>query len=280
MDPDGYPWYRVVQGEELAQGDLFDRCPVFIPPADIAEPLDDAVFSWEERDVIVMTQTCDLVPGREKVTEVLLCAAWNRSDLKSGHLATAARPRRRTTRKPTWIPSARGNRPARQYARAPHRGLSARLLAAVDARPQARGSHWRAAAPAPALSGTPVSSLRSLLHARWASPRHPCLPLTRGIQGILWVGLVSGCLPSSAGRDSFNPQGCYERFPGIPDTHAFLTVPRGFQTPMLFLRSAASVHSRLAPSAQNHGLWSFRTRRRRVPDARQTVGARHPKVSV
>ena len=142
MDPDGYPWYRVVQGEELVQGDLFDRCPVLIPPADMAEPLDEAVFSWEERDVIVMTQTCDLVPGREKVTEVLLCAAWNRSDLKSGHLATCARPRRRTTRKSTWIPSARGNRPARRYARAPHRGLSARLLAAVDVRPQARGSDW------------------------------------------------------------------------------------------------------------------------------------------
>ncbi len=88
MDPEGYPWYKVVQGQDLAQGDLFDRCPVFLPPADMAEPLDEAVFSWEERDVIVMTQTCDLVPGREKVTEVLLCAAWNRSDLKSGHLAT------------------------------------------------------------------------------------------------------------------------------------------------------------------------------------------------
>ena len=35
-----------------------------------------------------MTQTCDLVPDREKVTEVLLCAAWSRSDLKTGHLAT------------------------------------------------------------------------------------------------------------------------------------------------------------------------------------------------
>ncbi len=28
MDPAGYPWYQVVQGEELAQDDLFDRCPV------------------------------------------------------------------------------------------------------------------------------------------------------------------------------------------------------------------------------------------------------------
>jgi hypothetical protein len=35
-----------------------------------------------------VTQTCDLVADREKVTEVLLCAAWSRSDLASGHLAT------------------------------------------------------------------------------------------------------------------------------------------------------------------------------------------------
>jgi hypothetical protein len=71
MDPDGYPWYGVVEGADLAQGDLFDRCPVFLPSIDVAEPFEDAVFSWQERDVIVMTQTCDLVPGREKVTEVL-----------------------------------------------------------------------------------------------------------------------------------------------------------------------------------------------------------------
>lgn len=88
MDSQAYPWYSLVQGADLAQGDLFDRCPVFAPPADLTEPWAEAAFACEERDVIVMTQTCDLVPGREKVTEVLLCAAWGRSELKSGHLAT------------------------------------------------------------------------------------------------------------------------------------------------------------------------------------------------
>jgi hypothetical protein len=58
-------------------------------PADLAEPWDESAFAWQERDVVVMTQTCDLVPGREKVTEVLFCAVWSRSDLNSGHLATA-----------------------------------------------------------------------------------------------------------------------------------------------------------------------------------------------
>jgi hypothetical protein len=39
--------------------------------------------------VIVMSQSCDLVLGREKLTDVLLCATWGRSELTTGHLATA-----------------------------------------------------------------------------------------------------------------------------------------------------------------------------------------------
>jgi hypothetical protein len=53
---------------------------------------------------------------------------------------------------------------------------------------------------------------------------------------------------------------------------------RGFQAPILLSWSPASIHSRLARSAQSHGLWSFRTRGRRVPVARQKVGVSHPPV--
>ncbi len=45
-------------------------------------------FEWEERDLIVLSQTCDLVKGREKLTEVLLSSVWSRSELTTGHLAT------------------------------------------------------------------------------------------------------------------------------------------------------------------------------------------------
>ena len=45
-------------------------------------------FEWEERDLIVLSQTCDLVKGREKLTEVLLCSVWNRAELTVGHLST------------------------------------------------------------------------------------------------------------------------------------------------------------------------------------------------
>ena len=86
-----YPWYCLVNGDELEQGDILENCPVFSPPSDLTlNSLEDAEadFTWEERDVIIMSQSCDLVKGREKVTEVLLCAVWNRSELTEGHLST------------------------------------------------------------------------------------------------------------------------------------------------------------------------------------------------
>lgn len=36
-----------------------------------------------------MTQSCDLVGGREKVPDVLLASVWRRSQLTAGHLASA-----------------------------------------------------------------------------------------------------------------------------------------------------------------------------------------------
>ena len=86
-----YPWFELVSGEDLEQGDILESCPVFLPPDDLAEgPLEQARFRFEERDVIVMSQTCDLVKGRRKLTEVLLCAVWLKSQLKTGHVSTDA----------------------------------------------------------------------------------------------------------------------------------------------------------------------------------------------
>ena len=85
-----YPWYALLDGDDLEQGDIFEACPVFSPPDDLAmEPATESTFRWEERDLVVMSQTCDLVKHREKVTEVLLCAVWRRSELTEGHVATA-----------------------------------------------------------------------------------------------------------------------------------------------------------------------------------------------
>lgn len=82
-----YPWYSVITGDEIEQGDLFESCSVFIPAC--SESKDGLIdFDWEERDLIVLSQTCDLIKGREKVTEVLLCSVWSRSELTTGHLST------------------------------------------------------------------------------------------------------------------------------------------------------------------------------------------------
>ncbi len=82
-----YPWYAETVGDELEQGDLFEACPVYMPTTDAGEH-GIVDFDWEERDLIVLSQTCDLVSGREKLTEVLLCSVWNQSELAAGYLAT------------------------------------------------------------------------------------------------------------------------------------------------------------------------------------------------
>lgn len=84
-----YPWYCLVSGSELEQGDILENCPVFSPPANLTLSSLETVtdFIWEQQDVIIMSQSCDLVEGREKIEEVLLCAVWNRSELTEGHLS-------------------------------------------------------------------------------------------------------------------------------------------------------------------------------------------------
>lgn len=34
---ENYPWYAVVEGTELRQGDLLDNCPVLIPSTKLLE---------------------------------------------------------------------------------------------------------------------------------------------------------------------------------------------------------------------------------------------------
>src|SRR4051812_30086922 len=69
-----YPWYQVVHGTGLEQGDILESCPVFLPCADaVASEPDTLLLDEEIRDVIVVSQSCDLVAGREKISDILLC---------------------------------------------------------------------------------------------------------------------------------------------------------------------------------------------------------------
>lgn len=82
-----YPWFGVIDGDDIEQGDIVENFPVFLPPDDLVvdakgQP-STTTFKWKEQDLIVMSQSCDLVKGREKVDDILLCAVWKRSELAS-----------------------------------------------------------------------------------------------------------------------------------------------------------------------------------------------------
>jgi hypothetical protein len=82
-----FPWYDLVEGDDLEQGDVFEQCPVFtiVSPfsyEDYRGPNFKAELDSWEHDFIVMTQSCDLVKSHPKVDEVLLCPLWNLEHLE------------------------------------------------------------------------------------------------------------------------------------------------------------------------------------------------------
>ncbi len=89
--PQDYPWFGAVEGDDIEQGDILENCPVFLPPEDLTLPGSgkpvNANFKWEDRDLIVMSQSCDLIKGRTKIEDVLFCAVWKRSELTNTPLA-------------------------------------------------------------------------------------------------------------------------------------------------------------------------------------------------
>src|SRR4051812_10468025 len=93
-------WYEVIEGAELEQGDVLIGCPVLVPiEADIEaasaeggggdEPSEVETLAVEEaiRDVVVMTQSCDLVNDKVQdvlVAEVIEWASWVRAEADAG----------------------------------------------------------------------------------------------------------------------------------------------------------------------------------------------------
>lgn len=98
-----YPWYSVVEGPDLAQGDLLLDCPVFEFPEE-ALTAEDVLIRLGQRHVIVMTQSCDLsvrADNRTNASHVTLCAVYFKPEL-SDH-PTYGRP-------PAWEETRRGKR--------------------------------------------------------------------------------------------------------------------------------------------------------------------------
>ena len=74
-EPD-YPWYRVVRGSDLEQGDLLRGCPRFVIPPHAMGDDAELIVTRETVDAIVLTQSCDLAvrpDGECEATDVLLC---------------------------------------------------------------------------------------------------------------------------------------------------------------------------------------------------------------
>lgn len=68
-----YPWYETIEGESLFQGDFLHDFEVLIPEASAES--DQVPAQYRKFDVVIMTQTCDIVQG--KVESLLLCPCWD-----------------------------------------------------------------------------------------------------------------------------------------------------------------------------------------------------------
>ncbi|HXD86795.1 MAG TPA: hypothetical protein VN641_09885 [Urbifossiella sp.] len=90
MELKDYPWYAPVSNDDLEQGDILESCTVFMPPDELVRGESTiGAFEAEQRDLVVVTQSCDLVLGREKVSDVICCGIWETDQFETGHLATA-----------------------------------------------------------------------------------------------------------------------------------------------------------------------------------------------
>jgi hypothetical protein len=82
-----YPWYGLVAGRDLEQGDVLLNCPVFLIPAEAARDPGSHPVTVQRQHVIVLTQSCDLAlraDGRCAVEDVLLVPIYTKPEL-SGH---------------------------------------------------------------------------------------------------------------------------------------------------------------------------------------------------
>lgn len=87
-----YPWYTVTSGGDLEQGDILTGCPVFRAPEDLSAGVLERArsgsdtpgirFDFQTFDVIVLSQTCDLV--NKKLRDVLLCPLFTEDDFERG----------------------------------------------------------------------------------------------------------------------------------------------------------------------------------------------------
>jgi hypothetical protein len=81
--PPDYPWYAIVRGNNLEQGELLRRCPRFVLPPNLAHAT-NGIGEREAVDAVILTQSCDLAirpNGECEATDILLCPYYVKKDL-------------------------------------------------------------------------------------------------------------------------------------------------------------------------------------------------------
>jgi hypothetical protein len=98
--PEPFSWYCVVEGDQLQQGDLISGCKILVTPQDLAYASEGTELSADTMtyDVVVLTQSCDLV--LKKTEYVIVCPHWdlvqakkNSPDLAKPGIADSIRKR-------------------------------------------------------------------------------------------------------------------------------------------------------------------------------------------
>lgn len=98
-----YPWYSVVEDDSLRQGDFFFGLPAYVPkyPDELAHALDPEVatdledepievdIGLERYNVIVLSQSCDLLNRKNLPLSVLVCPVFGLEDSKE-HIKSLA----------------------------------------------------------------------------------------------------------------------------------------------------------------------------------------------
>lgn len=84
--PNNDPWYDVINGENLRQGDILFKVPSLTPEENLPFPLPSGniVGVRNDLDAVIMTQSCDL--EHDKTSEILFCPHWDVTSATDEHL--------------------------------------------------------------------------------------------------------------------------------------------------------------------------------------------------
>ena len=85
-----YPWYKMVEGPDLEQGDLFEKLLFFTPRDE-----DPSKVEIIERDVIVMTQSSDII--ERKVDHLIFCPIYQLEPYSTEVDSSLQKPDKRNT---------------------------------------------------------------------------------------------------------------------------------------------------------------------------------------